>query len=254
MKKLIIILRCVSYNCNSVRNNANILEDLLDTSNIVFLQELMLNKSDLGVLNDFHKDFRHTAYVKDRETEGINEGRPSGGVAIFWRCDLSLTVSPVIVDDSVIGIILINDSVSLFFLNVYLPCDFQTMDSLDKYRNALALLGNVIKEQNINNVVLVGDFNADPNKGRFWRELSVFSESLSLSCLDSKLPRDTFTYLCPAKSSTSWLDHILCTNQLFQCFSNVYVEYGDAICDHFPVNFELKLPIILKQGIKEFSN
>ena len=128
------MLRCVSYNCNSVRNNANIVKALLDTSDIVFLQELMLNKSDLGVLNDFHKDFRHTAYVKDRETEGINEGRPSGGVAIFWRCDLSLTVSPVIVDDSIIGIILMNDSVSLFFLNVYLPRDFQPTDSLDKYK------------------------------------------------------------------------------------------------------------------------
>ena len=215
------MLRCVSYNCNSVRNNADIVKALLETSDIVFLQELMLNKSDLGVLNDFHRDFRHTAFVRDREAEGINEGRPSGGVAIFWRRDLSLTVSPIIVDESIIGIVLKNDNVNLLFLNVYLPCDFQTMDSLDRYRNTLASLGNVIKEQNINNVIIVGDFNADPNKGRFWRELSILSESLSLHCLDSKLPRDTFTYLCPAKSSTSWLDHILCTNHLFHCFSNV---------------------------------
>ena len=43
----------------------------------------MLNKSDLYLLNDFDPDFKQVAFVKDRDAEGINECRPSRGVAYF---------------------------------------------------------------------------------------------------------------------------------------------------------------------------
>ena len=76
-------MNVVSYNCNSIRNNAEIVKSLFNDSDIVMLQELMLEKRDLEVLNDFNKDFKHIAFVKDREMEGICEGRPSRGVAIF---------------------------------------------------------------------------------------------------------------------------------------------------------------------------
>ena len=71
------MVRCASYNCNSVRNNWEIVKDLLNCNDIVFLQELILNKKDLPILNDLHKDFRHIAYAKDRDSEGIVEGRPA---------------------------------------------------------------------------------------------------------------------------------------------------------------------------------
>ena len=48
-----------------------------------------------------------------------------------------------------------------------MPCDLQTNDALENYRQALSLLGVVIQEQNTNQVILMGDFNADPSKGRF---------------------------------------------------------------------------------------
>ena len=49
-------------------------------------------------------------------------------------------------------------------------------------------------------LILFGDFIADPQKVRFWKELSMLMESLSLSFVDKILPSDTFTYLCPFKS------------------------------------------------------
>ena len=77
------MVNIVSYNCNSVRNNADIVKSLFIDSDIVMLQELMLEKRDLCILNDFSKDFKHIAFVKDREMDGICEGRPSRGVAFF---------------------------------------------------------------------------------------------------------------------------------------------------------------------------
>ena len=219
------MIKFVSYNCNSVRKNAETVKNLLEKSDVVFLQELMLSKSDLPLLYDFHEDFDHVGFVKDCESQGINEGRPSRGVAIFWRKYLTPLITPIIIDDSLIGVIFKdnnNSSNNILFMNVYLPCDAQTSDALDKYRNSLAELEVVIREQNVNNVVIVGDFNADPLKGRFWKELCTFSHSFSLVFLDEQLPRDTFTYLCPAKDSTSWLDHIFCTKVVAQRVSNIY--------------------------------
>ena len=96
------------------------------------------------------------------------EGRPSRGVAIFWRRHLSSIISPVLVNDFIIGIVLKVKDFSILLLNVYLPCDLQTLDALENYRQSLAMLDVVIREQNANQVLIMGDFNADPSKGRFW--------------------------------------------------------------------------------------
>ena len=95
------MLRCVTCNCNSIRNNSEIVKHLLSSSDIICLQEIMLNKSDLPLLNDFHKEFMHVAFVKDRESEGIIEGRPSKGVAIFWKKHLSSLISSIIINDTI---------------------------------------------------------------------------------------------------------------------------------------------------------
>ena len=75
----------------------------------------------------------------------------------------------------------------------------------------LAKMKIIIMEQNISNVIVAGDFNADPFKGRFWKELLAFIHSMSLSVIDEVLSPDSFTYLCPAKNTSSWLDHVLCS-------------------------------------------
>ena len=77
------MIRCVSYNCNSVRNNSEAVKMLLGISDIVLLQEIMLCKSDLPFLDLLDKNFDSIACVCDREADGINEGRPVKGVAIF---------------------------------------------------------------------------------------------------------------------------------------------------------------------------
>ena len=235
------MIRLISFNCNSIRNNSEIVKGLLDNTDILFLQEIMLCRSDLALLNDFNEDFESVGYVKDRECEGINEGRPSKGVAIYWRRSLSSCVSPLVVDDTIIGLVLTNPNdcySKTLFLNVYLPCDAQTPQAYDNYRSSLAQLDVIIREQNFNNVVLVGDFNADPFKGRFWKELLKFTQHLSLVCVDEQLPQDTFTYLCPAKDSTSWLDHVFASKPAAQNITNIRVDYESSIFDHFPVCFE----------------
>ena len=253
-------IRFCTYNCNSVRANFENVKNILSNCDIVFLQELLLCRSDLPILDELNNDFENIAFVQDRESDGIMEGRPTRGVAVLWRKSLSSYISPLLIDDSVIGIILSNVTSKVLLLNVYMPCDMQTLDALHNYRTMLAKLGVLMKEQNLNNVILTGDFNADPRKGRFWGELKVFMDSFSLFILDEQLPQDCFTYLCPAKSTTSWLDHVLCTHDLINCVTNMKIDYEGALYDHFPLYFNLLFDIefAVKEeeevGRKEYVN
>ena len=135
-----------------------------------------------------------------------------------------------------------------------MPCDRQNLESLDNYRNKLAQLEAIIKEQNCNHIVLSGDFNADPYKGRFWNDLIIFMKTFSLVVIDKQLPKDSFTYLCPAKSSTSWLDHVLCTEEIANIMDNIRIDYGKALYDHFPIYFELCMEMELQEREVEIIN
>ena len=61
------MVRCVTYNCNSIRNNSESVKELLNKSDIVCLQELMLNKTDISILSQFDANFDNIAFVKDKE-------------------------------------------------------------------------------------------------------------------------------------------------------------------------------------------
>ena len=237
------MVRIATYNCNSVRNNSEIVKSLLLNVDILFLQELMLEKRDLGILHDFNVDFKHVAYVNDRESEGICEGRPSKGVAIFWRSHLSPFISPILVNDSIIGILVKTVDFKLLLLNVYLPCDKQTSMAIEDFKCALADIEVVIKESSVNQVILAGDFNADPSKGRFWKFILEFAKSLSLYTIIDQFPSDTFTFLCPSKDSTSWLDHVLCSQDMKGKILNIAVNYETALYDHFPLLFSLDIVV-----------
>ena len=140
------MVRLATYNCNSIRRNAEIAKSILNEVDVLFLQELLLCKSDLHMLYDLNENFDNAAYVIDRESEGIIEGRPSRGVAILWRKGFFANVKPLFIDDSCIGICMKNSNSNLFLLNVYMPCDLQTLDALDRYRSMLAKIKVILNE------------------------------------------------------------------------------------------------------------
>ena len=170
------MIKVASYNCNSVRCHFENVRNILCDVDIIFLQELQLCKSDLLMLIDLNNDFENISFVQDREAEGIIEGRPTKGVAILWRKNLSSFISPLIIDDSMIAIIISNMKKKILLLNVYMPCDLQTAEALENYRCMLSKVEVVIREQNVTDLIIAGDFNADPKKGRFWHELSEFMQ------------------------------------------------------------------------------
>ena len=70
---------------------------------------------------------------------------------------------------------------SFVLLNVYLRCDDASLNSLHEFQSNLQDISNFIKEKPFDDILVVGDFNADPLKGRFFNifEGQMVDHSLS---------------------------------------------------------------------------
>ena len=50
-------MRVAFFNCNSIRSNAEVCKQLCEENDIVLIQELMVPRQMLGILNNIHPDF-----------------------------------------------------------------------------------------------------------------------------------------------------------------------------------------------------
>ncbi|CAF4195750.1 unnamed protein product [Rotaria magnacalcarata] len=182
-------------------------------------------------------------HVEDKSREGILEGRPSKGVAVLWRNKFSSCIKPVYHNDCVIGIKILSASNEILLLNVYLPFDNKSVESLVQFEIALSVIDTLIGEANNSSIILMGDFNADLNKGRFGKLLKSFVIERNLQFADLGLPLDSFTYLSPGHDTTSWIDHIISSEDMRHKISNLNIEYALCLYDHFPISFTLTIDI-----------
>ena len=212
---------------------------MLRSNDIVALQEIMLLEEDTYLLSDIDPDFDFATVPSKLNGRDGMSGRPVGGLAILWRRSLSIDFIPVIFSDHFLVIKLVHDNYEYVIFNVYLPCDTHTDTVMTDFNTILAEIECVLNELNINNCILLGDFNADPHKGRFWPIFKRFTDRLSLFIVDLCMPIDTFTYLSPSHNTTSWLDHVVTTHN--DLISNISVGYNMAIYDHFPLSMQLNM-------------
>ena len=71
---------------------------------------------------------------------------------------------PVYDNNIFIGLQFFFGAVGYILLNVYLNCDYITFISLKKYKENLAEIAIFTEEYD--EVIISGEFNSDPNKGR----------------------------------------------------------------------------------------
>ena len=234
--------KVISYNCHSLNSNSTIIANLLKECDILCLQETLIDKNNFQNLEQFDKNFSY-AYEPSYRNISSFTGRSAGGLVIFWKGADKVNFTPLYYDKRVMGLkVSFEGGYSILILNVYCICDYGNVDCFIEYKSTLATMDNIAKSENYNELFIVGDFNADPSKGRFFNQLKSFCEGNSLFASDiDNLPENSYSYVSSnATCSTSWLDHVLSSNLAIT--ANHKILYGFTVYDHIPICFDLILP------------
>ena len=247
------ILKFATFNCYSVKKNSDYIQMLLKSHDIVLLQETLLHDDELEeYLSKLNENVEYFAIPGTANLNNNLAGRVSGGLAFLWNKKLNAFISPIKFTDRILGLILNINGIKYLMLNVYLPCNYQDHFSLLKYRECIADLENIINLQDVDNLIIAGDFNCKYGD-RFFNEISILTNTFNLKFDDIRmLPNDSFTYYGSGTGTTSWLDHI-CSNQNV-CFSNICILYDIKPFDHMPLHFELEIDMNFPKYVFNNSN
>src|SRR5215469_1983391 len=77
------VVKICTYNCNSSRNNIQIIRELLNDHDILLLQELMLLSEDAHLVKNLFDDWDSVVFIMDKVYEGILERRPKKGLLYY---------------------------------------------------------------------------------------------------------------------------------------------------------------------------
>ena len=84
-------LRLCTYNCRGSRSGSNYVSSILDSYDLIFIQEHWLLPDHLGALNNISDDFISVG-VSGIDTSEVLVGRPYGGCGILLLKSLSSCV------------------------------------------------------------------------------------------------------------------------------------------------------------------
>ena len=239
------MLKIMSYNCQSFNSKGPLIFSLMDKYDIICLQETFITDSASSCYDNFNSSFVNT-YTSAVRNNGISVGRPSGGLAIFWRRNLGLTAVPIQISDRLLGLELRFNNICYVLINIYCCYDNGSIDSLVNYKSIMADLSNFCHSYNYDEIIICGDFNADPIKySRFFLELNTFKQNHSLIMNDVEfLPKNSYTYISSnSVAGTSYIDHVLVSKS--DLTTNHQVLYGSTFYDHIPLCFDLVIPGII---------
>ena len=236
-------VKIASYNCCSIRKRIDPVRDILKSNDILLCQEIILLEEDCDILHQIDEEF-DVFYVPSKPPDSLGDGRPVSGLASFVRKSSNFKVNPIYKTDNFLILSVQICSYKFCIANVYMPSDDKSHESLAFYQSVLGELQGFLDELACNNIILFGDFNTAHNaRRRFWPDLEQFIASNTLTMNDLTLPDDTFTYFNSGHSTTSWIDHVISSSNMN--IDNITVHYEAAVYDHFPVSFQLKLPVSL---------
>ena len=184
-----------------------------------------------------HPEFEGMGISAIDDTSGILSGRPHGGLAILVRRKLRPLCEFIFYDDTrIMGMNINNNSECLYFINVYLP--YQCPDNYDLYMEYLGKLSAISEDCELSKVAIIGDFNAAFNT-TFETELleTCTNHDLIISdyeCFGRNFSQ--FTFVSDDHSTTSWLNHIVCSFNLYVLLSDVCILDKLSTSDHLPIH------------------
>ena len=117
----------------------------------------------------------------------------------------------------------------------------QCAENNDLYAATLGRVMAIIHEAEADAVCVLGDLNAHPHTP-FYDELERCCAENDLSVCDVRLlPAGSYTHLNEAHNSTSWLDHVITSDNIADSIHDCKILYDSPTSNHFPLFFNMSI-------------
>lgn len=232
-------MNILSFNCQGIRNRIDkqwLLKELCNSNqpDIILLQETWLYPNETvdiqSTLHQFKAVYKSSI---DIYSSPNHRGRPHGGLALLWNCNLAVTVNPIeTADNRLLAVEVTNSNFEkILIVNCYLP--FDDFSNTVKYCliDTLATVGNLCTSGAYDLVVIGGDLNSDLSRDTAQSTyVQNFFDTLDLKFIQNYFPLD-FTRKSSDFRSLSTLDHFLC-NEMSRVTGYQAFHRGDNLSDH----------------------
>ena len=249
-------LRIATYNLHGFKNSWSYLQHLLDSNDIVFVQELWLYNSELSMLEMLSDSFVvHAQSGMDNSVQkGIHVGRPYGGVAVFIRKSLfdSVQVCAKDVNGRVLCVKLTSGNFKMLLFGCYFPCDDGSTLYVNRLSDVVGFIESVVCDFPGFKVCVLGDLNFEchySNTG--YNTFRDFAVEFNLVACDDLVNIDSvnYTYQHVTLDHRSWLDHVFISADIKQLISDcTIIDCALNTSDHLPVAFHLHAPVDTPAG------
>ena len=242
-------LGAVCFNLNGLTSSTPYLRYLLDTNHIVGVCEHWLSGPELFVLDNICQSHNVTHTCHNELIYAPPErGRGYGGVALFWHKSLNLSTIQGISGGDIVAAKGTIGNLPIAFIMVYLPSGDNNHAS---YNDVLFRIEEIINNLDDNcNVVLMGDFNANPEAdGVLSGNLRNFISGIPLICMDMLRDSASSRYTFHKDGiGCSWIDHVLISPALtdFVISCDVIEEHELNVSDHLPVQVCFDTPSLVQ--------
>lgn len=228
-------LKTISFNCHGLKTSLVDIRNLCESYDVVFLQELWLNRDELCTLHKIHPDYDAFGVSGMDDATANQSGRPYGGVGILVHKRIRPKSQLKTHDERIVSLHIDYGNDSLYFINVYMP--YQCDDNNDKFMECIGKIEAIIEAAPSTKIIVVGDFNANVNTN-FEHELLEMCKRSQLVVSDFQWfgkHSECFTYVSDAHMTTSWLDHYICSCDAHALISDIHILDKLPCSDHLPI-------------------
>ena len=207
-------------------------------TDIFCIQEHFLLRANVFKIQNEFNDFNSVILPATKDNNIMSKGRPSGGLAIFWKNSLNKYVKPINIPNSTrTQAITLNNN--LIIINSYFPCDTQD-ENFNEFEliKCLEEISGIITAHPNHEILIAGDLNTDFGRDSpFVSLVRDFMMNLNLSAAWWLNPVDfTFSFTRNNRTSFSTLDHfLLCDYLQSHIKDSSVIHLGDNLSGHDPI-------------------
>ena len=232
------------FNCKGFNNGLSFLPALLDSFDVVLLQEHWLSDFELDRL--CFDGFICSA-ISGFDNSVLLRGCPYGGCAVLYHQNLVSSFKQVTTSSRrFCAVKIMFQNCCCLLLNVYLPADYRSSAATDQLNDTLGELYGFISTVPHDFLIVAGDWNTDLHRSCSFTDIVLsFVYDLNLSLVDLNYSDDVrFTYMSH-DGSKSWLDHVAVSTPFCSLVGSARsILDGRNLSDHNLLAFSLDLSVV----------